>query len=149
MGNMIVREADTKDAEALARLSGELGYPSSTDSTARRLAVLLGAPANGVFVAVAGDGTVLGWIHVHARHLLESDPFAELGGLVVSSGHRGKGVGKRLLAEAENWAVHNGLNRMRIRSRSTRTDAHAFYEKAGYSVDKTQHVFDKQFGKEP
>jgi GNAT superfamily N-acetyltransferase len=149
MDDVEIREAQVGDAAAITGLSGELGYPSSTSFTEERLQSLLGTPANGVFVAAANDGSVLGWIHVYATHFLESDPFAELGGFVVTAPHRGRGIGKQLLAEAEQWAARYGLNKIKIRSRSTRIDAHAFYERTGYSIDKTQHVFEKLLEKKP
>jgi GNAT superfamily N-acetyltransferase len=149
MDKVTVREATIEDAEAIAGLSGELGYPSSTSSTEERLNALLGTPANGVFVAFANDESILGWIHVFATQLLESDPFAELGGFVVTVKHRGTGIGKKLLAAAENWAAQNGLIKLKIRTRSTRVDAHAFYERNGYHITKTQHVFEKAFHEKP
>jgi GNAT superfamily N-acetyltransferase len=144
MDDLEIREADERDAEAIALLSGELGYPSSTGQVARRLESLMRRRDNAIFVATARDGSLVGWIHIFVTHLLEADPFAELGGFVVTANQRGRGVGKKMLAVAEGWGKRHGIERMRIRSRSTRLGAHAFYERLGYRIDKTQHVFEKR-----
>jgi len=143
MDNMTIREARIGDAQEIAGLSGELGYPSSTERTVERLRSLIARKENGVLVALSREGSVLGWIHVYITHLLETDPFAELGGFVVTAERRGQGIGKHLMAEVERWVAQRGISKIRIRSRSTRVDAHAFYEKCGYRIDKTQHVFEK------
>jgi GNAT superfamily N-acetyltransferase len=143
MDNMTIREARICDAREIAGLSGELGYPSPTERTVERLRSLIARKENGVLVALSREGSVLGWIHVYITHLLETDPFAELGGFVVTAERRGQGIGKHLMAEVERWVAQRGISKIRIRSRSTRVDAHAFYEKCDYRIDKTQHVFEK------
>jgi len=143
MNNINIREAHTDDDDAIARLCGELGYPTSAAQARNRLASVLGSDRDCVLVAVAPDGLVVGWIHVFLASRVLSDRFAELGGFVVAADHCGRGIGTKLLAEAESWAVQRGALQFRIRSRSTRTDAHRFYERLGFRRAKTQHVFDK------
>jgi GNAT superfamily N-acetyltransferase len=96
-----------------------------------------------VYVAEA-DGTVVGWLHVFASVRLESVATAEIGGLIVDQAQRGKGVGERLVEEAEGWAQRLGLSRIRVRTRATRTEAHRFYAREGYRRTKLQHVLDKE-----
>ena len=48
-----------------------------------------------------------------------------------------------LLARAEQWAKASGCSLVRLRSTSTRTKAHAFYEHLGYTNIKTQYSFAK------
>jgi len=143
MDTTAIREAEIADAAVIAQLSGELGYPSSPAQTVTRLLSILDSPDHKVFVATNREGSVHGWIHVFVSQYLESDPFAELGGLVVSTRWRARGIGKKLMAAAEDWVVSKGIRTMKIRSRSSRVEAHAFYESLGYAVTKTQHVFEK------
>lgn len=143
MQNIEIREAAIEDAAVIAELSGELGYPSSHAQTVTRLRSILANSENRVYVAVDRDGSVLGWVHVFASQYIETDLFAELGGLVVTASWRARGIGKKLMASAEAWASEKGISKIKIRSRSTRIEAHAFYESLGYTVDKTQHVFEK------
>jgi GNAT superfamily N-acetyltransferase len=66
-----------------------------------------------------------------------------IGGLVVAEGMRRQGIGRKLCLRAEEWGWENGAERMRVTSRSTRTDAHRFYVRDGYEVVKTSLVFEK------
>lgn len=85
----------------------------------------------------------MGWVHVFLSRLLESDPEAEIGGLVVDQHHRGLGIGQRLVEEAERWARRQRCRSVRLRSNVIRTRAHAFYERLGFKVVKSQKVFRK------
>lgn len=137
------------DAAAVARLSGELGYPAAEKDISRRFPGVSRRPGEALFVAEAAPGEVVGWIHVGEDATLTDGPLAEIRGLVVDSRERGRGVGRALLAEAERWAVSRGYPLVRVRSRIAREGAHRFYGSSGYSVTKTQHVFDKALGEEP
>lgn len=137
-----IRPITLDDAEAAARLSGELGYPVDTAAMRVRLDLLLDLPDHGIFVACQRD-EVLGWIHVSAVLHLQSEPRAEVGGLVVTEGARGRRVGAALLAAAEDWARENGLGIVLVRSQIKREDAHRFYPREGYAHTKTSAVFTK------
>ncbi len=140
----LLRLATSRDAESIARLSGQLGYPSTAAETARRLADLGGNGEHAVFVA-EGDQALLGWIHVRVSHLLLADTPAEIAGLVVDEHHRSRGVGRLLMQRAEQWAADQGCRSVRLRSNVIRDRAHAFYARLGYSVTKSQKVFSKDF----
>jgi ribosomal protein S18 acetylase RimI-like enzyme len=85
----------------------------------------------------------VGWIHVQAAYLLESDPRVEIWGLAVDEAARGTGVGRRLVESAEAWAVVLGMRVVVVRSNHLRVGARAFYEHLGYEVTKTQSAFRK------
>jgi len=138
-----IRRASLDDAPALAELSSQLGYPSSSQQTSTRLAAILRSSDHLVQVACAADGVVVGWVHVFLALRVESDPFAELGGFVVTERRRGRGVGRSLLETVEYWAGRQGAKKLRVRTRSTRRDAQAFYERLGFTQSKEQHVYDK------
>jgi GNAT superfamily N-acetyltransferase len=133
-----IRRAVTGDAAALAELSGELGYPAEPDEIERRLAAL---PADDdVWVATIGD-EVVGWIHCSLRRSLVVEPGIEILGNVVGERWRGRGVGRALMAAAEQSASDRGVSVVRLRSGSHRDEAHAFYRAVGYREQKTQLVF--------
>jgi GNAT superfamily N-acetyltransferase len=136
-----IQEAEQSDAQALASLSGELGYPANAADMEHRLRVLCSDPQHAIFVAK--NDVILGWIHVTVIHSLESDAFAEIRGLVVTEQHRGAGIGTRLVETAEKWASGKKCGRIRVRTNIVRSEAHAFYRKLGYVSKKTQDVFDK------
>ena len=136
----MIRTARLDDAAAIAALSGQLGYPATTEQIAGRLEVVLTRQDMGTFVA-AEDGVVVGWIHMFGCERIESDPSAEIGGLVVANGHRGAGLGSQLVAAGERWARSRGYAVVRVRSNVLRADAHRFYQREGYEPVKRQAVF--------
>jgi ribosomal protein S18 acetylase RimI-like enzyme len=141
--NAQVRPALMTDAVRLAVLSSQLGYPCSAAAIRRRLRNLLAERDHAVWVAVTGEGTIAGWIHVFVKQLLESDREAEIGGLVIDEKFRGHGVGKALVECAERWAKARRLKSVYVRSNIVRKEAHIFYRKLGYEVIKTQSSFRK------
>jgi GNAT superfamily N-acetyltransferase len=139
-----IRRARRGDAERIAQLSGELGYPASAAQIATRLRQLTPVSKHAVFVAesLAAAG-VVGWVHVSVAHLLESDIRAEVNGLIVGEGQRSAGAGAKLLEAAEEWARRRGCRGMNVRSNVIRERAHGFYERNGYEHYKTQKAFRK------
>ena len=143
---IVVRAARLADADRLAVLCAQLGYPASSEEVRQRAAPLQQSEDHGILVAETADGQVIGWVHVFVRQLLVVDRHAELGGLVVDAGHRGCGVGELLMAEAEAWAWTKGCGAVYVRSNVVREDAHRFYEGIGYERLKTSRVFLKNVG---
>jgi GNAT superfamily N-acetyltransferase len=137
-----IRHAQIDDAAEMARLAGELGYPMSTAEMARRLGVLLTNERHYVAVAATSDH-LRGWVHVEHRFSLEGGDRAEIMGLVVDSSDRRRGLGRRLVDVAENWARAQGVSAVTVRSNAARELSHPFYEALGYSREKTQHVYRK------
>ena len=144
-GKVKIRRARRSDAERIARLSGELGYPVTAAQVATRLRQLTPVSKHAVFVAESPDAAtgVVGWVHVSVAHLLESDIRAEVNGLVVAEGQRSAGAGAKLLEAAEEWARRRGCRGMNVRSNVIRERAHGFYERNGYEHYKTQKAFRK------
>ena len=140
-----IRKARRSDAERIAQLSGELGYPATAGQIATRMRQLKPASKHAVFVAECSDATVglVGWVHVSVSHLLESDIRAEVNGLIVAEGQRSAGAGAKLLEAAEEWARRHGCQGMNVRSNVVRERAHGFYERNGYEHYKTQKAFRK------
>jgi GNAT superfamily N-acetyltransferase len=140
-----IRKARRSDAERIAQLSGELGYPATASQIATRLRQLKPASKHAVFVAESPDAAsgLVGWLHVSVSHLLESDIRAEVNGLIVAEGQRSAGAGAKLLEAAEQWARRHGCRAMNVRSNAIRERAHGFYERHGYEHYKTQKAFRK------
>jgi predicted N-acetyltransferase YhbS len=138
-----IRRGRVDDAAAVAVLSDQLGYLTPEIDVKERLAEIERVPTQAVFVSCLG-GEVVGWVDVAVVLHLQSRRFALIGGLVVKEGLRGMGIGKRLCQEAETWAREQGVDAVRVTSRSTRADAHRFYLRDGYREVKTSRVFEKQ-----
>ncbi len=138
-----VRLAKESDAAQIAKLAGQLGYPSTTDDVLQRLRGLEPTSHHAVFVAESPAGEVIAWAHVSVRHLIENDVCAELNGLIVAEGQRSLGAGQRILEQAEKWARERGCSMLNLRSNVIRARAHQFYERQGYEHYKTQKAFRK------
>ena len=139
-----VRLAKLADVTAIARLAGELGYPSTAEQVKDRLAYLAGDPRHATFVAAVTEDEVIGWIHLSEVHSLASEPHAEITNLVVDSRFRGAGTGQLLVERGERWARERGLAVIGVRSNIVRERAHDFYLRLGYTIAKSQKVFRKK-----
>ncbi|WP_405082346.1 GNAT family N-acetyltransferase [Paenibacillus chitinolyticus] len=141
-GDVIYRKAVVPDAPGMARLSAQLGYPADENGLAERLQYILTLPDH-VILTAEYEGEVIGWIHAHARCSLESEPFAEIAGLIVDRKFRGQGIGRTLVKRCGEWTSSAAIGRLRVRMNVNRQDAVSFYEQMGFEPVKTQRVFDK------
>ena len=139
--NVNIREAKKSDSVALAKLSGELGYPTTTEEMESRFDKVLSMPNNGIYVAELDS--IVGWIHVALIQTLESNAFVEICGIVVAESHRGSGIGTRLIAVAESWAREKECYQLRVRTNIVREKTRMFYQQVGFQLKKTQDVFNK------
>ena len=141
--SVAIRAMIAADIDDAARLATQLGYPSTSEQVARRFDAIQTAADSQVLVAVDDSEAVVGWIHIFGNRLLESEPDAEIGGLVVDESVRGRGVGSALVAAAEAWARERGYAVVSVRSNVVRREAHEFYQERGYGAVKTQVKFRK------
>lgn len=141
---LTVREAAASDAERLAELSTELGYPATGADLGPRLGRILARADSVVLVAALPDGAVVGWLHAAEVEILEHGRHCEIFGLVVAAGRRRHGAGRRLVHEVERWAAARGLREITVRSNVARTESHPFYARMGYTRVKTQHAYRKE-----
>ena len=130
------------DAQVLADLAGELGYPTSAELLLGRLAALHPTDA-AVFVSTDANDVPTGWCHVEMRRTLVEPASALILGLVIGEGHRSAGIGAALLAAAERWARARGCRQLVVATRITRERAHRFYAREGYEVTKTSYFLTK------
>ncbi|HEX5398802.1 MAG TPA: GNAT family N-acetyltransferase [Verrucomicrobiae bacterium] len=142
MARHTIRRACESDCAGMARLATQLGYPASEDDLKLRLQHLLGSSNDLVFVAES-DGAVVGWIHGFLSQPLESDRRVEIGGLVVDEKFHRQGIGWELVRRVEQWAIGLGITELVVRCRTTRQEAHQFYQSLGCRPVKTQTVFRK------
>jgi GNAT superfamily N-acetyltransferase len=140
---VVIRRGKITDAERVAELSGQLGYPATKQEIVKRMKRLTPASQHAVFTAEIA-GSVMGWVHVTASRLMVVEQRAEVNGLVVDEAARSQGAGRLLLEEAEKWAIRAGCKSMSVRSNVKREQAHEFYENNGYEHYKTQKAFRKR-----
>jgi GNAT superfamily N-acetyltransferase len=135
-----IRRARLSDAEPIAALATQLGYPSSSSEVKSRLARIKDNDNHMISVAQVG-ATVVGWVHAFVKHSIDAEPRAEIAGLVVDESCRRFGIGKLLMQHAEEWARAKRLGAVYLRSNVLRDQAHPFYEALGYRRIKTQHCY--------
>ena len=143
MAEVQIRRARLADAERVAELAGQLGYPTSAKAMRLRLKEVLKDNDGACFVASSKEGELIGWIHVSTTPLLEVERRAEVNGLVVDEAARSRGAGALLLEAAEKWARGKRCKGMSVRSNVLRERAHGFYLRNGYEHYKTQKAFRK------
>ena len=141
---MNLREAHISDTAGITKLCWQLGYEIEEHIVEENLTKLIGKEDNAIYIMEAEDDKIIGWVHVYCKHLLETESFAEIGGLIVDQGVRRLGIGERLMKRCEEWSVQEGYGTLRLRSSNSRTEAHQFYENIGYSNVKSQKVFEKK-----
>jgi predicted N-acetyltransferase YhbS len=140
---LMIRPIELRDAAEVCILTKQLGYDRSADEIAQWILSLEHRPSvQAAFVAELAD-EVVGWIEISIEHRLQSAPYALIGGLVVKDGFRNQRIGLRLCERAESWSWETGVATVRVTSRSTRLDAHRFYENNGYRLTKVSHIFEK------
>jgi GNAT superfamily N-acetyltransferase len=138
----IRRMAET-DAEVVAALAGELGYPNEVESIGGRIRAIGEFDLDLLLVAVDATDRPVGFIQAHRVCIIEAGFRVEILGLVVSSSARRSGTARRLIEEAERWAKNIGAEAISVRSNTKRTEAHLFYPALGYRKIKTQAVYEK------
>ncbi|HYY04588.1 MAG TPA: GNAT family N-acetyltransferase [Gaiellaceae bacterium] len=139
---MLIREVQTEDASAIARLLTELGYPVAVDDVLPRLERLREC---GDLVLIAEvDGDVAGLAQLHVSPSIEYDrPAAKLGALVVQERHRRSGIGRALVGAIEAEARSRGCGLLFLTTAERRADAHAFYARLGF--ERTGRRYAKRF----
>lgn len=127
-----IRPPAPADAQALARLMGELGYPSTAEQVQGRIDRADANPDYRTHVAEV-NGQVVGMMGLQRGWAYEKDaPFVRVLALVVSAGARRRGVGARLLGTAHAWARELGAYGVHLTTSLHRDEAHRFYERVGF-----------------
>jgi N-acetylglutamate synthase-like GNAT family acetyltransferase len=129
---MECRPANAEDADRVAELLEQLGYPTTPEAATRRLQALTASRHDDVWVAES-DGTIVGLVAIHVSGSLEYDgEIAKVSAVVVDEAARRQGVGEQLMALAEREARRRGCVLLFLTTAERRKDAHAFYRGLGF-----------------
>lgn len=136
--SICIREARISDSKFIWVLNcQEMGYVYPLEDTTERINSILSSENDRIFVAVC-DNTVVGYVHICSYDLIFSPPLKNIMGIAVCQQYKRRGIGRSLLEKAEQWAIQEKAAGIRIISGATRSEAHEFYRKCGYSGDKLQ-----------
>ena len=149
--NVQVRPAEGSDLEQLAHLRETLWPESSAEKHAQELRLLLGGKAAQVltmpltiFVAEESAGILVGFLEVdlrsHAEGCNPSQPVGYIEGWFVAEDHRHRGIGRKLLAKAEDWARSHRCVEMGSDAIIDNEPSQRAHEALGYEVvDRCVH----------
>jgi len=130
--DLTIRAAEVNDAAALAKLMCELGYETTKSEMQMRVERITTDERCRTFVAMC-DGKVCGMIGTVTYPSYEhNDPSGRILALAILSTLRRRGIGRALIATAEEDFAHRGIRRIALNTRLAREDAHKFYESLGY-----------------
>ena len=128
-----VRAATDGDADRLAVLLTDEGYPAGASDITARLA-RFDAIGSTVLVAEAA-GEVIGFIAMLLVPRFETaEIFARIVTLVVDAGERERGIGRLLMTEAEHAAAQAGASFLEVTAGHHRPDARKLFELLGYDA---------------
>jgi GNAT superfamily N-acetyltransferase len=141
-----IRAARVEDWPQVAGLLVELGRDVSTSAASNPSFVIrfgghLAKREGRTLVAQTPEGGLLGFLDMEFRQRLgHPRPQAWVNDLVVTEGARGQGVGRALLASAEELARRRGCFRMSLETGAHREAAHRFYRREGWTDHGTWFV---------
>ncbi|WNS71829.1 GNAT family N-acetyltransferase [Streptococcus sp. DTU_2020_1001019_1_SI_AUS_MUR_006] len=143
----MLRDLKTTDVAAICEINKEaLDYSFSLEETSSQLDKLSQDSHHyllGFEEPTSHD--LVGYVHAEVYESLYSKPGFNILALAVLPQTQGQGIGKTLLQGLEQEAKKRGYNFIRLNSADHRLGAHTFYEKVGYTCDKTQKRFIRIF----
>lgn len=141
-----VTPSDLPFIHALLPSYAEFGLPPWRDADAMLetdKAVFAAALENGAVIFIAEDQTQtpLGFVHVHpgSDHYFKEKP-CHISDLIVAPVGRGQGVGKLLMAKAEEWAKNEGYEKLTLNVFAGNGRARKLYEELGFGADIVKYI---------
>lgn len=136
---LTLRGASAGDASRIAELLTDEGYPVGPTDVAARIARFEGPDAAVIVAEQAGE--VIGFIAIHAVPRFEHDDrFVRVLAVVVDAGARERGVGHRLMAEAESFGREHQAAFVEITAGHHRPEARQLYEALGFDGAVTAYL---------
>lgn len=134
-----IRQADPSDADRVAAMFTEEGYPAGPSDVLARLARFDDEDSSARVADL--DGSAIGFIALHALPRFEHDDvIVRIVALVVDASARERGVGRLLMAEAERFARERGAAFVEVTAGHHRPEARRLYEAVGYDAAATAYL---------
>ena len=130
---VLLRSPTEADAKHVASLLAELGYPSKEADVRDRLRRSLHRQSS-CFLLAQFANEVIGLVSAElVPYFPTGSTICRVTALVVSTHHRGRRVGEKLVAGAVDFARQHHCSGIEITSAEHRLDAHRFYQRLGFS----------------
>ncbi len=140
MADADVRNAGIGDADDVARLLTELGYPCDNEDASERIAATLD-DARQVLLLARCDGSACGLLALDFMYYLPlGTTTCRITALVIAPDAQRRGLGRLLLREAERRARVACAARLELASAAHRHDAHQFYRACGFGEGAVRFV---------
>jgi ribosomal protein S18 acetylase RimI-like enzyme len=134
-----LRPASVADAERIAALFTEEGYPAAASTIGARIERF--TESDGQVLVAEDAGEILGFVAVHVMPRFEhDDTIGRVLALVVDAGARGRGVGHDLMAAADEIARQAGAAFIEVTAAHHRPEARHLYESLGYDATVTAYL---------
>ena len=148
MPDVVIRPARTSDCSEIARMRAALWPDSAAEEHARELQPILDGTTSFPFplenFVAEVSGQLVGFLEVDLRsHADGCDPTRSVGyieGWYVDPVQRGRGIGRKLLSAAEDWARSHGCHEMASDALIDNELSQHVHAAAGYTVvDRCVH----------
>ncbi len=140
-----IRKAVPDDCFVIAEIiKDSMGYDNSPAIIKNNLERLSDNKSDLILIAEYNNQPA-GFIHAEDYNSLYSEPLKDIISLAVIEKYQHLKIGTALMRGVEKWALETGRCGIRVLSHDIRTGAHKFYEHMGYSYEKTQLNFIKEF----
>jgi len=142
----LIRQLDLeKDLHDVYQLTIQLGYPSTLENIEQRWEHLH-QDSHYQTLVIEQDSHVIGYAGFIQEYTWEFDGgYLRIQAFVIDQAHRGKGIGKQLMAVIEQIAKEQGFKMIQLNSgnREESHPAHTFYQGLGfdsYSIGFRKHL---------
>jgi len=130
---IFIREVEEKDYLSLLPLWSAFGGYATAENIAPHYARIQNDERYKTFIALS-ENEVVGFITSMQHYCIGFEgSHMIIIGISVKEEAQGKGVGTKLIKHMESYAKQEGVFSIHLNSGFKRTDAHAFYERTGYS----------------
>jgi ribosomal protein S18 acetylase RimI-like enzyme len=149
-GEVTIRRATEDDRPILSALALRLAdFPlpawrqadeiAAADTDAMRTAVRGNRPDDEVFLAFR-ESAAVGCLHILATTDFFGKRHAHVSVLATSQAAEGSGVGRALMAHAEEWARRRHLSLLTLNVFAANERARRFYERQGFTPETVKYV---------
>jgi GNAT superfamily N-acetyltransferase len=142
MSAIVIRRAEAKDLEAIIRLHeedelgshGDVWSPETRPAYEAAFAAIERSPENRLFVATDGNEIIGTFQLTFIPNLTGRGALrVKVESVKVRAARRSGGIGAQMMAFAEDHARTHGAAMLELTSNKTRTNAHRFYERLGFT----------------